>query len=77
MVRKIVWDKDAILQLKEFFQYLKIRSLQSAIKIRNSITKTIQELPKHPKIYGLDRFKTNNANDYRAFENIVTELLIE
>ena len=36
MVKKIVWDKDAILQMEEAFEYLKERSLQSANKVRKS-----------------------------------------
>jgi len=68
MVRKIVWDKEAILQLKKIYEYLKERSLQSANKVRKSIKETVQELPKHPEIYGLDRFKIDNASEHRAFE---------
>ena len=63
MVRKIVWDKEAILQLKKIYEYLKERSLQSANKVRKSIKETVRELPKHPEIYGLDRFKKDNASE--------------
>ncbi len=68
MVRKIVWDKEAILQMEEIFEYLKERSLQSANKVRKSIKETVQELPKHPEIYPLDRFKKDDNNEHRAFE---------
>ncbi len=68
MVRKIVWDKEAILQMEDLYEYLKERSLQSANKVRKSIKKTIQELPKHPEIYPLDRFMKDNDGSIRAFE---------
>ena len=68
MVRKIVWDKEAILQMEEVYEYLKERSLQSANKVRKSIKKTIQQLPKHPEIYPLDRLKKDDKNEHRAFE---------
>lgn len=68
MVRKIVWDKEAILQMEKVYEYLKERSLQSANKVRKSIKETVQELPKHPKIYELDRFKKDETNEHRAFE---------
>lgn len=68
MVRKIVWDKEAILQMEKVYEYLKERSLQSANKVRKSIKETVRELPKHSEIYGLDRFKMDNANEHRAFE---------
>jgi len=68
MVRKIVWDKKAILQMEEIYKYLKERSLQSANKVRKSIKETVKELPKHPEIFPLDRFKKDDNNEHRAFE---------
>ncbi len=68
MVRKIVWDKDAILQMEEVYEYLKERSLQSANKVRKSIKEKVQELSKHLEIYSLDRFKKDNDANIRAFE---------
>ena len=66
--RKLVWDKQAKLELKEVFEYLKQRSLPSARKVRKSILVTARELPKHPEIYGLDRFKKDDNSEHRAFE---------
>ena len=42
--------------------------MQSANKVRKSIKETVRELLKHPEIYGLDRFKKDNASEHRAFE---------
>jgi plasmid stabilization system protein ParE len=67
-IRKIVWDKEAIKQLNEVFEYLKEKSLPAAKKVILSIQKAIQELPKHPEVYGLDRFKVKNDGSIRAFE---------
>jgi len=68
MVRKIVWDKKAILQMEEVYQYLKEHSTQSANKVRKSIKETIRKLSKHPEIYPMDRLKYNNDGSFRAFE---------
>lgn len=68
MVRKIVWDKEAILQLEEVYVYLKERSLQSANKVRKSIKETVRNLAKNPEVYSLDRFKKDNDGSIRAFE---------
>ncbi len=66
--KKLVWDKEAISELKEVYKYLKNKSLPSAKRVRDSIIETASELPKHSEIYRLDRFKKGNNNDYRAFE---------
>ena len=68
MVRKIVWDKEAILQMEKIYEYLRTHSLQSANKVRKSIKEKIRDLSKHPEIYSLDRFKNDNDGSIRAFE---------
>jgi len=68
MVREIVWDKEAILQLEEVYVYLKEHSLQSANKVRKSIKEDVRGLAKYPEIYNIDRFKKDNDGSIRAFE---------
>ena len=68
MVRKIVWDKEAILQMEEVYEYLKDHSLQSANKVRKSIREKVQGLSEYPEIYPLDRFMKDNDGSIRAFE---------
>jgi plasmid stabilization system protein ParE len=68
MVKRIVWDKEAILQLQEAYEYLKEHSLRFANRIRKTLKIKIQELSKHPEIYNLDRYKINNDGTIRAFE---------
>ncbi len=68
MVRRIVWDKEAILQMEEVYKYLKESSLQSANKVRKSIKEKTNDLSKNPEIYPLDRFIKDNDGSIRAFE---------
>ena len=68
MVRKIIWDKEAVLQMEEIYEYLKERSLQSANKVRKSIKEKAQGLSEHSEIYPLDRFMKDNDGSIRAFE---------
>ena len=68
MVKKIVWDKQAILQMEEAYEYIKERSLKSANKVRKSIKEKIQYLSEYPGLYPLDRFMKDNDGSIRAFE---------
>jgi len=68
VVRKIVWDKEAILQMEAVYEFLKECSLQSANKVRKSIKEKVRDLSKHPEIYPLDRFIKDNDGNIRAFE---------
>ena len=67
MVRIIVWDKEAILQMEEVYEYLKERPLQSADIVRKEIKETIQILPKHPEIFPLDRLKKGKKKRTSCF----------
>jgi len=49
MVRKIVWDKEAILQMEAIYEYLKEHSLQSANRVRKSIKERVRDLSKYPE----------------------------
>lgn len=65
---KVIWSKNASLQLKESLEDLKEKSPKAASKVKNEILKTSRELSDNPEIYSLDRFKKNNDGDFRAFE---------
>ncbi|MBV6641754.1 MAG: type II toxin-antitoxin system RelE/ParE family toxin [Cyclobacteriaceae bacterium] len=43
-------------------------SYSNAEKVKNGIEIIIDQLPKHPQKYPLDKFKINNPGNYRAFE---------
>jgi len=64
----VVWDKKALNQLKETYNYLKKKSILSANKVRTRILEEAKNLYKNPDIYELDRFKAHNDGNYRAFE---------
>lgn len=68
MVREIIWDKEAILQLEEIYKYISERSLKAAEKVKRSIKETIQKLGRFPEVHNPDRFKNNNDGSFRAFE---------
>ncbi|QXP80351.1 MULTISPECIES: type II toxin-antitoxin system RelE/ParE family toxin [Winogradskyella] len=64
----VVWRKLALKQLKEAYVYVKKDSLKSAISLRKEIFDTTEKLSKNPKIYPLDKYRTNNDGSFRAFE---------
>ena len=66
--RKVVWSKNASLQLKEALSYLLKKSPKSALKVKKEILQTTKELSLHPEIFNLDRFTKNNNGSIRAFE---------
>jgi len=67
-LRKITWDKQAIIYLRESIKYIRKDSPQNAETVKNDILGKINELPTKPEIYNPDKYKTNNNGDYRAFE---------
>jgi len=64
----VIWSKAAKIQLQNAFIFISRDSLQNAEKIRDEIIDTSISLSKHPEIYPLDKYKTNNSGSYRAFE---------
>ena len=65
---KIVWRKKALSELNRIYKHIQKSSPQSAIKVRDEIFATADELGLHPEIYPLDRFKKDNDGTFRAFE---------
>jgi plasmid stabilization system protein ParE len=66
--KQVVWDKKALNQLKEAYDYLKEKSVVAANKVRTTILNEAKNLNKHYDVYELDRFKENNDGTFRAFE---------
>lgn len=64
----IVWDKQALFQLQDIYDYLKKKSPKAANKVKNAILKEIRNLPIHPEKYSPDHFKYPKDDRYRAFE---------
>jgi len=67
-LRKIKWDKQAIIYFRESIKYIRKDSPQNAEKVKNDILEKIDELLIKPNIHNPDKYKINNNGDYRAFE---------
>lgn len=67
--RVLVWDKVALNNLKNIFDYLKAENnLVFAKEVKDIILKTTKELLANPNLFEQDRFKSDNDGTYRAFE---------
>ena len=64
----IVWDEEAVSQLKKAYEEILDDSYSGAVKVRNGILDVVDQIPEHPSRHPADRFKDNNSGDYRAFE---------
>lgn len=64
----IIWDKNAKTQLKKAYYKILKESYQGAITVRDSILNTIEKIPEQPHRHPIDKFKTDNSGNYRAFE---------
>ena len=67
--RVLVWDKVALNNLKNIFDYLKAENnLVFAKEVKDIILKSTKELLANPNLFEQDRFKSDNDGTYRAFE---------
>jgi len=66
--KKIHWDKQAINYFREAIKYIRKDSPQNAEKVKKDVLEKISELSKRPEIHAPDKYKVNNAGNYRAFE---------
>ena len=57
---KIIWDLSARYSLKKIIQYIKEDSVQNAEIVRNEVLASINEIPKNPTRYPLDKYKKKN-----------------
>lgn len=64
----VSWNKSAYKSLQKAYEYIKESSPASAEKVKKTILTMTRNLPDHPEKYPLDRFKTDNPGNYRAFE---------
>lgn len=67
-VRKIIWAKNARLQLKEIISFIKKDSVQNAENVRNEIFNSTKQIPAHPTKFPVDKYKKNNKGNFRAYE---------
>ncbi|MGN6508338.1 MAG: type II toxin-antitoxin system RelE/ParE family toxin [Chitinophaga sp.] len=66
--RIIVWDPEAINQLKKAYHYIQQRSPRNAVKVLNDIQAAVAKLLSHPERHSPDKYKLKNDGTYRAFE---------
>lgn len=66
--RTIVWDPEAIDQLKEAYKYIEKKSPRNAAKVFDDIEAAISKLLSYPERHPLDKYKLNNDGTFRAFE---------
>ena len=66
--RTIVWNKGAVSQFKSAISYIEKKSFQNAQKVKAILLNDIEKLSVYPEIYSLDKFKSKNDGNYRAFE---------
>jgi plasmid stabilization system protein ParE len=66
--RKIRWDRPALIYFSEAIRYIRKDSVQNAEKVKTELLASIRELSHQPEIHAPDKYKENNAGDYRAFE---------
>ena len=65
--RTVIWDTEAVEQLKEIYDYIKIDSLQAAQKVKSEILATTKILSSNPELFAADLLKDDNDGSYRAF----------
>lgn len=63
-----IWNKAAENSLKRAFLKIREESPQNAEKVRDEILRATRRLADHPEAYPLDKFKTRNPGNFRAFE---------
>jgi plasmid stabilization system protein ParE len=66
--RRVVWDKPAYEALQKAYDHIKGDSITAAERMRDGILKIARSLSARPEKYPLDKFKTGNLGNYRAFE---------
>lgn len=66
--RIVRWSKAALKQFEEAIIFIAKDSVQNALKVEMDILSKIKSLSRNPEIYSLDKFKTDNDGNYRAFE---------
>jgi plasmid stabilization system protein ParE len=70
MARVIVWNKRPSKFLTQALKRISEDSLIQAERVEDAILTSIKGLIAHPEKYPPDKFKKNNAGDYRAFEKL-------
>lgn len=65
---KVIWAKNARLQLKKIISFIKKDSVQNAENVRNEIFSSTKQILAHPTKFPVDKYKKNNKGNFRAYE---------
>jgi plasmid stabilization system protein ParE len=65
---RIVWSKQAVLQLEKAYQDIALDSIQAAAKVKDDLLEKIAGLLDFPERYPLDKYRKDNSGKVRAFE---------
>lgn len=70
MVKKpvVVWNKVAEASLQREYQRIKEDAPKNAKKVKDDILAETRKLADYPEMHPPDKFKHQNAGNYRAFE---------
>jgi plasmid stabilization system protein ParE len=66
--KRIIWDAEAILSLRNSHTYISRDSPLQASLVRQKLLEAVRKLSNFPEIHPPDRFKINNDGNFRAFE---------
>lgn len=63
----IIWDRNALDELKGILDYLSIQSSQAPKIVRKGIFLRLSDIEKYPYIYEADKLKDPPNKEFRAF----------
>lgn len=66
--RTISWGYQALRQFNKAILYIAEDSLQNAENVRADVIEEIEVITTHPEKHPMDKYKSNNDGNYRAFE---------
>lgn len=68
MARSIVWNKRPIRFLVQALKWISTDSVLQAERVEQEVLTAINSIPVNPEQHPPDKFKRNNAGNFRAFE---------
>lgn len=66
---KIIWATQSLRSLQDIYNSIADESEQNALQLVNEITNKVSALRNNPERYNPDKYKKENAGNYRAFEH--------
>lgn len=64
--RSIIWDKKAWRDFIKILEYIMEDSPENAIRVSNRVSKVINAIPEHPKMFKQDELKSRNDGSFRV-----------